>query len=74
MNDFRSIGIFLVTAGVLVAAIGALFMLSGKVPWLGHLPGDIGIERKNFRVYFPLGTCLLLSIALTILLWLFRRR
>jgi hypothetical protein len=48
--------------------------LSGKVPWLGRLPGDIHIERGNWSFYFPLATCLIISIILTLLFSLFGRR
>ncbi|PYM56003.1 MAG: DUF2905 domain-containing protein [Candidatus Rokuibacteriota bacterium] len=47
---------------------------SGKVPWLGRMPGDIYIERGSWRFYFPLTTSIVLSIALTVLFWLFSRR
>jgi hypothetical protein len=43
------------------------------VPWLGRLPGDIVIERENFRLYFPLATCILLSLMLTAIMWVARR-
>lgn len=55
-------------------ALGIFFLLGPKVPWLGRLPGDIMVERKNFQFYFPLGTCLLLSLLLTLLFSLFGRR
>lgn len=48
--------------------------LSGKVPWIGRLPGDLHIERENWSFYFPLVTCLLVSVILTILFSLFGRR
>jgi hypothetical protein len=48
--------------------------LSGKVPWLGRLPGDIHIQRGNWSFYFPLVTCLIVSIVLTLLFSLFGRR
>jgi len=60
-------------AGLAMAALGALLWLGPKVPWLGRLPGDISIERPNFRFYFPLATCIIVSVVLTVLLWLFRR-
>jgi len=60
-------------AGLAMAALGALLWLGPKVPWLGRLPGDISIERPNFRFYFPLATCIILSVVLTVLLSLFRR-
>jgi hypothetical protein len=72
--DFRVVGRILIVAGCIMAAFGGLMLLSGKVPWLGHLPGDISIQRKNFRFYFPLATCILLSIIVTIIIWLLRRR
>lgn len=62
----------MVMGGVLVL-LGALLMLSGKLPWLGRLPGDIHIRRENFSFYFPLATSLLLSVVLSLILWLFRR-
>jgi hypothetical protein len=74
MDDLRLIGRYLMAAGVLLSIVGGIFLLSEKIPWLGHLPGDIHIERKNFRFYFPLGTCIVLSMILSILLWLIRRR
>ncbi|HET7343609.1 MAG TPA: DUF2905 domain-containing protein [Methylomirabilota bacterium] len=49
-------------------------MLAGRLPWLGRLPGDIAIHRGNWSVYFPVGTSILLSVILTLLLWLFGRR
>jgi len=68
------IGKLLIMLGVVVAAVGLLFMLSDKIPWLGRLPGDIVVRRKNFTFYFPLATSILISVVLTFLLWLFGRR
>ena len=49
-------------------------MLAGaRLPWLGHLPGDLTIRRDGFTLYFPFATCLLLSAAVSLLLYLFRR-
>jgi hypothetical protein len=61
------IGRWLIGVGVVLVIAGALFMLLGRVPWLGHLPGDILIERPHVRVFMPLGTMLLLSLLLTVL-------
>jgi len=58
--------------GILLIA-GAVMTLGGRLPWLGRLPGDIAIERENFRFYFPIGTSILVSILLTLIVWLFRR-
>ncbi len=63
----------LVIAGVLLILLGALVSLAGKLPWLGRLPGDILIKRENFSFYMPLATSLLLSLLVSLLLWLFRR-
>ncbi|HAM49484.1 MAG TPA: DUF2905 domain-containing protein [Nitrospiraceae bacterium] len=64
----------LIVIGVITAAVGGLLLLSDKVPWLGRLPGDIVIQRKNFTFYFPLATSIVLSIILTLILWLMGRR
>jgi uncharacterized protein HemY len=63
----------LVFVGVLLVVLGLIFSFGGKIPWLGHLPGDIYIQRERFSFYFPLTTCLLISIVLTLVLYLFRR-
>jgi hypothetical protein len=70
----QHIGKVLIAAGAVLALIGVVLLLSGRIPWLGRLPGDILIERKNFTVYFPLATSILISILLTLLFWLFGRR
>ncbi len=74
MDAFHQIGRFLIIIGIVCAAVGSLFLLSGKVPWLGRLPGDIIIQKKNFTFYFPLATSILVSIIFTLLLWFFGRR
>lgn len=62
----------LVIVGVLIAVVGLVWLLAPSVPWLGKLPGDIAIERQNFRFYFPLATCVLLSLVLSGIMWLVR--
>ena len=70
-----SIGRTLIALGLIILAIGVLFTISEKLPIrLGRLPGDIVIRGKNSTFYFPLVTCLLLSVVLSIVMWLFRRR
>jgi len=66
-------GKLLILAGLALIAAGALFLLAGKLPWLGRLPGDISIERGNFSFYFPIATSILVSIVLSLLFWIFRR-
>jgi len=63
----------LIILGLIIAAIGLIFSLAGKLPWLGRLPGDIYIKRDNFSFYFPLATSILISVILSFILWLFRR-
>ena len=69
----QNIGKSLIVMGLILAAVGLLLTFSGKIPFLGKLPGDIRIERENFTFFFPLGTCLLVSILISFVFWLFRR-
>ncbi len=62
---------FLMLVGGILFAVGLMVFLLPEIPWLGRLPGDIDIKGKNFRIYFPIVTCVILSILLTILLNLF---
>jgi hypothetical protein len=67
------LGKFLVIVGVVLAIIG-LILWSGFAPkWLGRLPGDIRIEREHSAFYFPIVTCIIISIVLSLLLSIFRR-
>ncbi len=63
---------FLIIVGLVLVAAGLLWPLLQKIG-LGRLPGDIVIERENFRLYLPLGTSLLISLVLSVILWLFGR-
>ncbi|MDI6852196.1 MAG: DUF2905 domain-containing protein [Deltaproteobacteria bacterium] len=67
------IGRFLIFVGVILAVIGLILWVSPRVPWLGKLPGDFVWQRGNWKFYFPLGTSILISIILSLLLYLFRR-
>jgi hypothetical protein len=74
MELFSQIGRFLVIGGIILALLGGVLILLGKVPFIGKLPGDIIIQRRNFTFYFPLGTSILISIILTLILWLIGKR
>jgi hypothetical protein len=75
MSDgVQQIGKLILVAGVVFLVAGALFMLAGKIPWIGKLPGDFTIQRRNFTFYFPLATSIVISILLTFLFWIFGRR
>ena len=69
----RDIGKLLVTIGVVVALIGLIFWAGFAPKWLGRLPGDIRIERGNSAFYFPIVTCIIISILLSLILSIFRR-
>ncbi len=67
------LGKFQVIAGLIMAAIGAGLWAGIGKGWLGRLPGDIHYTKGNFSLHFPLVTCLVISVVLTLILWLFRR-
>jgi hypothetical protein len=77
MDAFRETGRLLIVLGVVLAGVGALLALSGKLPFrLGRLPGDIVYQGRNGSFYFPVVTCSVLSVVLSLLLWVvnhFRR-
>lgn len=61
-------------AGGVIFLAGLIWYFFGdKLNWIGRLPGDIRVERENFRFYFPITTMILFSILLTVILWLFRK-
>ncbi|HEX5400039.1 MAG TPA: DUF2905 domain-containing protein [Verrucomicrobiae bacterium] len=70
MND---LGKLLVIVGLVIAAIGALMWSGVGKGWLGRLPGDVNYSKGDFSFHFPIVTCLIISVILTLLLWLFRR-
>lgn len=74
MDGLGGIGRMLMVVGLGLAALGILLTLVGRVPGLGRLPGDIIIRRGSFTFYFPLATSILLSLLLTLVLSLLRRR
>ena len=67
------LGKLLVIIGLLIATIGALLWTGLGRGWLGRLPGDIHYKSDNFSFHFPLVTCLLISVILSLILWLFRK-
>ena len=74
MDDLQPIGRLLIVAGVALAVIGVVLVLGPRIPLLGQLPGDFHIETDSVRVFIPLGTMLLLSLILTIVLNVLNRR
>jgi hypothetical protein len=77
MDPLREIGKMLVVFGIVLIAAGLLFTFAGKLPFrLGRLPGDIAYQGRHGTFYFPIVTCVILSVALTLILWIvnyFRR-
>ena len=67
------LGRLLITFGIVLVVVGLLLSLGGKIPWLGKLPGDFHYKTASFTFYFPLATCVLLSVVLSLLFHLFRR-
>jgi hypothetical protein len=70
----QHIGKVLIVTGAVMALVGVVLYLSGRIPWIGRLPGDFLIQRKNYAVYFPLATSIVISLLLSLLFWLFGRR
>ena len=71
MWGFESLGRMLLLIGVTLVLLGGVLLLVGKVPFLGRLPGDIVVKRDRFTFYFPLTTCIIVSLILTLFLKLF---
>jgi hypothetical protein len=69
----ESLGKFLVLVGITIAIVGAALWAGFGKGWLGRLPGDITVERGGSTFYFPIVTCIIISIVLSILLNIFRR-
>jgi p-aminobenzoyl-glutamate transporter AbgT len=61
------IGLVFIIAGIVI------YFFHDKLGWIGRLPGDIRIERENFRFYFPITTMILLSLLVSFFIWLFRK-
>jgi hypothetical protein len=68
------LGKILITIGVILVIAGLIVNFAGnKLGWIGHLPGDIRIEKENFRFYFPITTMILISVIITLILWIVRK-
>jgi uncharacterized protein HemY len=74
MGSMQQLGKILILAGILLMIAGALLLIPGnKLGWMGHLPGDIRIERENFRFYFPVTTLIIISLILNLVFWVIRK-
>jgi len=77
MDPLRELGKLLLVAGVVLVGVGALLVFGARLPFrLGRLPGDIAYQSRHGSFYFPIVTCILVSVALTLIFWVvnfFRR-
>ncbi|MEE9572273.1 MAG: DUF2905 domain-containing protein [Candidatus Neomarinimicrobiota bacterium] len=71
MAEFGKILIFI---GLLLAILGFVFIFGNKIPFIGRLPGDIAVERRNYSFYFPVATCIIISVVISFILWLFNKK
>lgn len=72
MSTTRQTGLLVAAAGLVVVIVG-LLIAAGGLSWFGRLPGDIRIERENWRLYVPITSMILVSLALSAVLWLARK-
>ena len=73
-GHMNELGRMMVLAGAVILVAGLVVMLLGKIPYVGKLPGDIVIKKENFSFYFPLTTCIFLSILLSLVAMLWTRK
>jgi H+/Cl- antiporter ClcA len=70
----QQLGKYIIIIGIIVIIAGLiLYFFGNRLSWLGHLPGDIRVEKENFRFYFPITTMMLLSLLLSLILWIIRK-
>ncbi len=74
MDSLQYIGKFLVISGIIIIILGTILILSGKIPFIGRLPGDIIIQKKNYTIYIPIATSIIISVLLTLILWIIGRK
>jgi len=74
MPDIGALGRLLIAIGLVLIVVGAIFTLGVRLPWLGRLPGDIYIQKKNFTFFFPITTSIIISILLSAVFLIFRKR
>ena len=71
--EFHQIGKLLIFAGIFILVLGIVFLFGDKIPYIGRLPGDIIIKKKNFTFYFPIVTSIILSLIISFILFLIRK-
>jgi hypothetical protein len=73
MNSFEGFGKVLIFLGLILVILGGVLLLLPKIPWIGKLPGDIFLKGEKVTFYFPITTCIIVSIVLTLIFAIFRR-
>lgn len=73
MNEFQTIGKYLILSGAVLLVIGVVLTFGDKFPLLGKLPGDIKIEGKNYTLYFPVVTSIIISLIISMILYFFKK-
>ena len=70
----QNIGKYLVVTGIIILTAGVLiYFFHDKMQWIGRLPGDIRVEKPNFKFYFPITTMILVSVLISLILWMLRK-
>ena len=69
MGGFFDFGKTLIIIGLVIAIVGILLVMGGKIPWIGRLPGDLTIKGEKFTFYFPIATSILISVVLSLVFW-----
>jgi DUF2905 family protein len=70
----QGVGWALIVLGIVIAVVGVLMVAGPRIPIIGHLPGDIVIQRENVTIYIPLGTMLVVSVVASLVIALLNRR
>jgi uncharacterized protein HemY len=68
-----ALGKALIVLGAIIILVGVGLLVAQRIPYIGRLPGDIYVKRENFTFYFPLTTCVIISIVLSLIFWIFRK-
>lgn len=71
--QFQSFGKVLIILGIIIVIAGVILLFAGKIPFIGKLPGDFVIRKKNFTIYIPIATSILISIILSLIFYFFRK-
>lgn len=74
MGELSAFGKVLILFGIIMIVVGGLFLFGSKIPFIGRLPGDIAIQKKNFSFYFPITTSIIISVILSLIMWFLGRK